>query len=134
VSFGTDALVLSLRTLAIKLKKQEYFDRKDEIITTPLTFTATGDAILRAGATPVFIDIDPTTYNIDPVKIKEYLTYGPSSVVGIIPVHLYGLACDMDEIMAIAEEFSLFVLEDVAQAFGGMWEGRKLGSIGVAGA
>jgi len=133
VSSGTDALVLSLRTLAIKLKGKEYFDRKDEIITTPFTFTATGDAILRAGATPVFVDIDPATYNIDPVKIKEYLTSCPSPVVGIIPVHLYGLPCDMDEIMDIAEEFKLFVLEDIAQAFGGMWKGRKLGSIGIAG-
>lgn len=133
VSSGTDALVLSLRALAIKLKGEEYFDRTDEIITTPFTFTATGDAILRAGATPVFVDIDPATYNIDPVKIKEYLTSCPS-LVGIIPVHLYGLPCDMDEIMEIAQEFDVFVLEDVAQAFGGMWKGRKLGSIGIAGA
>ena len=72
-SSGTDALVLALRALAIKLKGQEYWDRSDLIITTPFTFTATGDAILRAGATPVFVDIDPVSYNIDPVKIKEYL-------------------------------------------------------------
>ena len=134
VSSGTDALVLSLRALAIILKGKEYFDRKDEIITTPFTFTATGDAILRAGATPVFIDIDPRTYNIDHVKIEEYLSSGPSCVVGIIPVHLYGLACEMDEIMEIAQKFGLFVLEDIAQAFGGMWKGRKLGSKGIAGA
>lgn len=132
VSSGTDALVLSLRALAIKLKGEEYFDRTDEIITTPFTFTATGDAILRAGATPVFVDIDPATYNIDPVKIKEYLTSCPS-LAGIIPVHLYGLACDMDELVEIAEDFNLFVLEDVAQAFGGTWKGRRLGSIGIAG-
>jgi UDP-2-acetamido-2-deoxy-ribo-hexuluronate aminotransferase len=73
VSSGTEALVLSLRALAIKLKGQEYFDRTDEIITTPFTFTATGDAILRSGATPVFVDIDPHSYNIDPGKIKSYL-------------------------------------------------------------
>src|SRR5208283_2256756 len=72
VSSGTEALVLSLRAMAIKLKGQEFFDRTDEIITTPFTFTATGDAILRSGATPVFVDIDPQTYNIDPVKINEY--------------------------------------------------------------
>lgn len=137
VSSGTDALVLSLRALAIKLKGQEYFDRSDKIITTPFTFTATGDAILRAGATPVFVDIDPLTYNIDPTKIKDYLQSAirnqQSTIRGIIPVHLYGQACDMDEIMSIADRYNLFVLEDVAQAFGGSWKGRKLGSIGTLG-
>ncbi|MDN3511632.1 MAG: DegT/DnrJ/EryC1/StrS family aminotransferase [Candidatus Jettenia sp.] len=140
-SSGTEALVLSLRALAIKLKGQEYFDKTDEIITTPFTFTATGDAILRAGATPVFVDIDRTTYNIDPIKIKEYLTQNPKlktrnamNVVGIIPVHLYGQPCNVDEIMKIAQEYNLFVLEDVAQAFGGMWKEKKLGSIGTTGA
>lgn len=137
LSSGTDALVLSLRALAIKLKGKEYFDKTDEIITTPFTFTATGDAILRAGATPVFVDIDISTFNIDPIRIKEYLeTWDTSNskVVGIIPVHLYGLSCDMDEIMDLAKEHNLFVLEDVAQAFGGTWKDRKLGSIGNAGA
>lgn len=138
VSSGTEALVLSLRALAIKLKGHEYFDRTDEIITTPFTFTATGDAILRSGATPVFVDIDPVTYNIDPAKIREYLDAlrlkpHASRVVGIIPVHLYGQACNMDEIMGIAKEYNLFVVEDVAQAFGGMWNGKKLGSISATG-
>lgn len=136
ISSGTDALVLSLRSLAIQKKKEEYFNSTDEIITTPLTFTATGDAILRAGATPVFVDIDPITFNIDHIKIKGYLkscSTQPPCVVGIIPVHLYGLACDMDEIMEIAKEYNLFVLEDVAQAFGGMWHSRNLGSIGTMG-
>src|SRR3990170_7393026 len=118
ISSGTDALVLALRALAIKIKGKEYFDRNDEIITTPFTFTATGDAILRAGATPVFVDIDPATYNIDPAKIREYLflnasriTHHASRVLGIIPVHLYGQACEMDEVMAIAKEHNLFVVE-----------------------
>jgi dTDP-4-amino-4,6-dideoxygalactose transaminase len=133
ISSGTEALVLSLRSLAIKLKGQEYFDKTDEIITTPFTFTATGDAILRAGATPVFVDIDPATYNIDPEKIREYLASHASRVVGMLPVHLYGQSCNMDEIMEIASEYNLFVLEDIAQAFGGMWNGKKLGSIGTAG-
>jgi dTDP-4-amino-4,6-dideoxygalactose transaminase len=139
VSSGTEALVLSLRALAIKLKKQEYWDRDDLIITTPFTFTATGDAILRAGATPFFVDIDPRTYNIDPKMIKESLqnlsrfTTHSSRVVGIIPVHLYGQSCQMEDIMQIAKEFNLFVIEDVAQAFGGKWKDRKLGSIGTAG-
>ncbi|MEM3112418.1 MAG: DegT/DnrJ/EryC1/StrS family aminotransferase [Candidatus Anstonellales archaeon] len=132
-SSGTDALVLSLRALAIKLKGKEYFDREDEIITTPFTFTATGDAILRAGATPVFVDIDINTYNINPSKIREYLATSGKNVVGIIPVHLYGQSCQMDEIMDIAKEYNLFVVEDVAQAFGGKWRDKKLGSIGAAG-
>ena len=138
VSSGTEALVISLRVLAIKLKGKEYFDREDEIITTPFTFTATGDAILRAGATPVFVDIDPRDYNIDVKKVREYLASASGrstgKVVGIIPVHLYGQSCDLDEIMEIARENSLFVVEDVAQAFGATWKGRKLGSIGECGA
>ncbi len=127
-SSGTDALVVALRALAIKTKGQEYFDRSDLIITTPFTFTATGDAILRAGATPLFVDIDPTTYNINPVLIRSCLesfphslsplALSPSHVVGILPVHLYGQSCQMDEIMAVAREHGLFVVEDCAQAFG----------------
>lgn len=132
VSSGTEALVLSLRALAIKLKGKEYFDKTDEIITTPFTFTATGDAILRAGATPVFVDVDPASYNINPEEIKKYLK-SSSKVVGIIPVHLYGRPCDMDAIMKIARERSLFVVEDVAQAFGAAWKGKKAGTIGSAG-
>lgn len=136
VSSGTDAIVLSLRAMAIKLKGKEYFEKTDEIITTPFTFTATGDAILRAGATPVFIDIDPATYNIDSMKAREYLEGADtlnSKVVGIIPVHLYGQSCQMYEIMDIAKEYNLFVVEDVAQAFGGKWKQKKLGSIGTTG-
>lgn len=137
-SSGTEALVLSLRALTLKLKGQEYFDRTDEIITTSFTFTATGDAILRAGATPIFVDIDPVTYNIDPIKIKEYLdssrlTPHASRVVGLLPVHLYGQSCQMDKIIEIAKEYNLFVVEDVAQAFGGAWKNRKLSSIGTTG-
>jgi UDP-2-acetamido-2-deoxy-ribo-hexuluronate aminotransferase len=134
VSSGTDALVTALRALAIITKGEEYFSAGDEIITTPLTFTATGDAILRAGATPVFVDIDAQTFNLDPVKVKDYLTRSKGSVVGVIPVHLYGQACPMDEITALASEYGSFVLEDVAQAFGGSYRGKKLGSIGKAAA
>ncbi|UCH80901.1 MAG: DegT/DnrJ/EryC1/StrS family aminotransferase [Nitrospiraceae bacterium] len=136
---GTESLVLSLRALAIKLKGQEFFDKTDEIITTSFTFTATGDAILRAGATPVFIDIDPESYNIDIAHLGEYLNQNSelrtqnSKVVGIVPVHLYGQSCDMDNIMKIAEEHDLFVVEDVAQAFGGAWKDKKLGTIGTTG-
>ncbi|MCX7785705.1 MAG: DegT/DnrJ/EryC1/StrS family aminotransferase [candidate division WOR-3 bacterium] len=133
VSSGTEALVLSLRALAIKLRGQEYFNPKDEIITTPFTFTATGDAILRARAKPVFIDVDKETYNLDTTKVRKYIEKH-NKVIGIIPVHLYGQPCNMDEIMAIAQKFNLFVIEDVAQAFGSMWHNKKLGSIGTTGA
>jgi len=133
VSSGTEALVLSLRALAIKLKGREYFDKTDEIITTPFTFTATGDAILRSGATPVFIDIDPATYNMDARNAAAYLEAGSGKVRGIILVHLYGQACTMDTLMELARRHDLFVVEDVAQAFGGYWKGRKLGSIGSTG-
>lgn len=133
VSSGTEALVLALRALSIKLKKDEYFDGSDEIITTSFTFTATGDAILRSGATPVFIDIDPKTFNIDHDKVRQYLS-SSKKVVGIIPVHLYGQGCEMDEIMKIAKEYNLFVLEDTAQAFGGRYKDKLLGTIGTTGA
>ncbi len=127
VASGTDALVISLRALAIKLKGKEYFSPEDEIITTPFTFTATGGSILRSGATPVFVDINPVSFNLDPQKVAEAIT---PNTVGIVPVHLYGQACAMDELNTLAEEHNLFILEDVAQAFGAYYKGKKLGSIG----
>jgi dTDP-4-amino-4,6-dideoxygalactose transaminase len=129
---GTESLVLALRALAIQRKGKEFFDASDEIVTTSFTFTATGDAILRSGATPVFIDIDPETYNIDTGKIEQYISTG-ANVAGIMPVHLYGQSCNMGHIMELAEKHGLFVVEDVAQAFGGGWQERKLGTIGNAG-
>jgi UDP-2-acetamido-2-deoxy-ribo-hexuluronate aminotransferase len=140
VSSGTDALVLALRALATQKKGKEYFDREDIIITTPFTFTATGDAILRSGATPCFVDIDPHTYNLDPARVRECLSHLSSSTsqslsaVGIIPVHLYGQSCPMDAIMELARQHDLFILEDTAQAFGASWKNKKLGSMGTAGA
>lgn len=128
---GTDALVLALRALAWKRTGAEYFTPEDEIITTPFTFTATGDAIVHSGATPVFVDIDRTSYNIDPARVRAAIT---PKTVGIIPVHLYGQACRMDEILAIGGEHRLFVVEDVAQAFGAKFGGRRCGSLGSAGA
>jgi dTDP-4-amino-4,6-dideoxygalactose transaminase len=128
---GTDALVLALRALALKRTGKEYFAPTDEVITTSFTFTATGDAIVRAGATPVFVDIDPVTFNIAPARVREAVT---ARTVGIIPVHLYGQACAMAEIQDIAHRSGLFVVEDVAQAFGAEDRLRKCGSIGDAGA
>lgn len=134
VASGTDALLLSLRALAIKRKGKEYWSKEDLIITTPFTFTATGDTILRSGATPLFVDIDLKTYNLDPHNVKEAVkTYG-KRVVGIVPVHLYGLPCNMDEIMEVARENNLFVVEDCAQALGSKFKEKIVGSFGDAGA
>jgi dTDP-4-amino-4,6-dideoxygalactose transaminase len=133
VSSGTDALVLSLRALVIQRKKQEYWDREDLIITTPFTFTATGDAILRAGATPLFVDIDLDTYNINPELVEKAVKKYGKRVKGIVPVHLYGQPVNMDEIMDIAKEYDLFVVEDCAQSFGAKWNGKQTGSFGDTG-
>jgi len=125
VASGTDALLLSLRALAIKIKKKEFFEKKDEIITTPLTFIATSEAIKRSGATAVFVDVDPLTFNIDPKQIKKAIT---KNTVGILVVHLYGLPCFMDQILKSAKENNLFVVEDCAQSFGAEYKGKKVGS------
>ena len=129
VANGTDALIMALRALAIKTKGKEYFDKKDEIITTPFTFIATSEAIIHAGATPVMVDIDKT-YNIDPLQVKKAVT---KNTIGILPVHLYGLPADMPAIMAIAKKHKLFVVEDVAQACGSAAGTKKTGTFGDCG-
>ena len=137
VASGTDALVLSLRALAIQKSGQEFFSKDDLIITSPFTFTATGDTILRAGATPLFVDINPDDFNLNIEHAKRVLSTAHLNnyrIVGILPVHLFGHSCDMDAIMEVAEQYGLFVLEDVAQAFGAEWMGKKLGSCGTIGA
>ena len=131
-SSGTEALVLAMRALAIKTTGKEYFERKHLIATTSFTFTATGDAILRSGATPIFVDIDPKTFNMDITQLKACIEK-TSGIIGIIPVHLYGHPCEMDEIVALASVKKIFVVEDVAQAFGAQYKGKKLGAIGDLG-
>lgn len=121
VANGTDALVLALDAAGIKAG--------DEVITTPFTFFATAEVISRLGAIPVFVDIDPKTYNIDVEQVKQAIT---SKTKAIIPVHIFGQPADMDEIMALAAEHDLFVLEDAAQAMGSEYKGKKIGSLGHA--
>jgi dTDP-4-amino-4,6-dideoxygalactose transaminase len=99
----------------------------DQVITTAFTFLATALAVLQHNAVPVFVDIDPATYNIDPAKIEARIT---SRTKAIIPVHIHGLPTDMDRIMTIARKYGLVVIEDAAQAHGAMYKGKKVGSIG----
>ncbi len=102
----------------------------DEVIVPPYTFIASASIILEANCVPVFVDIEPDTYNLDPAKIEAAIT---PRTKAIIPVHFAGQACDMDAIMAIAKKHGLRVIEDAAHAHGGEYKGKKLGSIGDAG-
>ncbi len=119
---GTDALYLALRALKI--------GAGDEVITTPFTFIATAETIVATGATPVFVDIDAATFNLDLNQVEAAIT---AKTKAIIPVHLFGQPVDMTQLMAIANKHQLAVVEDCAQATGAQWEGRKVGSIGQIG-
>ncbi len=122
VASGTDALRLALLACGV--------GPADEVITTPFTFVATAETIIQCGATPIFVDINPKTYNIDPTQIKEKIT---SRTKVILPVHLYGQAVDMDPILELARKYDFKVIEDCAQALGAEYKGKKVGSIGNAG-
>lgn len=122
VANGTDALLLALRACGI--------GEGDEVITTPFTFIATAEVIALLKARPIFVDIQPDTFNIDPDEIAKKVT---SKTKAVIPVHLFGHPADMDSILDIAQKNNLKVIEDCAQAFGAKYKGRTVGTLGDAG-
>jgi dTDP-4-amino-4,6-dideoxygalactose transaminase len=123
VASGTDALHLALLAAGV--------GPGDEVVTTPFTFIATAEAIRYVGATPVFVDIDPKTFNIDPAKIEAAVT---SKTRAVLPVHLFGQPADMEAIGAVCRKHGLLVVEDCAQSFGADIGGRMTGTIGLMGA
>jgi dTDP-4-amino-4,6-dideoxygalactose transaminase len=116
---GTDALYLALRAMKI--------GAGDEVITTPFTFIATAETISEVGAKPIFVDIDPTTYNLDLTQLAAAIT---PRTKAIMPVHLFGNPVDMTALMAISTQHKLIVIEDCAQSTGAKWNGKQVGSIG----
>jgi dTDP-4-amino-4,6-dideoxygalactose transaminase len=122
VNSGTSALIMTLQALGI--------GEGDEVITTPNTFIATAEAISQVGAKPVFVDIQENSYNIDPTKLEKAIT---QKTKAIIPVHLYGQTADMDPILKVAEKNKIPVIEDACQSHGALYNGKKAGSLALAG-
>lgn len=119
---GTDALIIALQAMGI--------GEGDEVITTPFSFFATASSICRVGATPVFVDIDPDTYNLDPRAVEEAVT---PRTKAIMPVHLFGQCCEMDALWRVAQKHDLQIVEDACQAIGAEYQGRKTGVLGSVG-
>ncbi len=124
---GTDALWLALVAAGVR--------PGDSVITTPFSFLASATAIVRAGARPVFVDIDPVTFNLSAGGVERRLQeLAPASLRVVLPVHLFGQSADMDAFVSISAEHKLAIVEDAAQAFGAAWRGRRAGSLGALGA
>lgn len=123
---GTDALWLALAAAGVQ--------SGDAVITTAFSFFASASAIVRAGARPVFADIDPRTLNLDPASVEAHLQSSSYRVKAILPVHLYGQCANMDALDQLAKEYKLLVIEDAAQAIGAAWHDRPVGSMGIAAA
>lgn len=129
---GTDALWLALAAAGV--------EPGDQVLTTPFSFLASASSIARTGAKPVFVDIDPLTFNLDPVRVESFLRSGRRDKLRVLlPVHLYGQCADMDQLQQLADEFHLHVIEDAAQAIGAQWgsgpgKARKAGSMGISAA
>lgn len=123
-SSGTDALWLALIAAEIR--------PGDQVLTSPFSFFASASAIVRAGGSPVFCDIDPQTFNLDPAKVESFLRgRARSKLHALLPVHLYGQCADMDHFRELAKEFHLPLIEDAAQAVGARWKNDQAGSMGV---
>ena len=122
VASGTDALLLSMIAHGIC--------SDDEVITSPFTFVSTANTVTRLGAKPIFVDIEPTSYNIDVNQVEEKIT---QKTKAIIPVHLFGQPANMDPIMRLADEYGLIVIEDASQSIGASYRGHKVGSLGASG-
>jgi len=124
---GTDALWLALAAVGVQ--------PGDSVLTTPFSFFASASAIVRAGARPVFVDVDPQTLNLDPAQVEAHLHAAKSVRLRVLlPVHLYGLCADMDALARLASEFGLTLVEDAAQAIGASWRDQRAGSLGAAAA
>lgn len=124
---GTDALWLALAAVGVQ--------PGDSVLTTPFSFFASASAIVRAGARPVFVDVDPQTLNLDPAQVEAHLRAAKSVRLRVLlPVHLYGLCADMDALARLASEFGLTLVEDAAQAIGASWRDQRAGSLGTAAA
>ncbi|MFQ5736521.1 MAG: DegT/DnrJ/EryC1/StrS family aminotransferase [Thermodesulfobacteriota bacterium] len=122
VASGTDALILALKAAGV--------EAGDRVITTSFTFFASAGSIAMAGAEPVFVDIDPRTFNIDPARLEAELKRSSKGVKAVMPIHLYGQCADMDPINRIARRYGLKVIEDAAQSIGAAYRGRMAGSLG----
>lgn len=135
VASGTDALLLSLQALGIGTGAK--------VLTTPFTFVATASAIVASGAEPVFVDIDPATFDLDPravvamiegaSPVHSRLAVDPANIMAMIPVHLFGQPAEMTSLLSCADQLGVFVVEDCAQALGSTYEGSRAGALGTAG-